>query len=138
MVDNRKHPIRGLWQRNGKFFARLTIETVDGRKKIQWTPLDAATVAEAQAGLRTLLVERQNNCKAALILSGLAEFQVPKIWAKKPCGIWAAVFHVSGRSFGFHSQHDPLFIRQPSLAGKRRTAEPACGKISSVHNLPKL
>ena len=61
VVDNRKHPIRGLWRRNGKFFARLTVETADGRKKIQWAPLDAVTVAEAQAGLRTLLVERENN-----------------------------------------------------------------------------
>jgi len=64
VVDNRKHPIRGLWRRTGKFYARLTIEAADGRKKIQWAPLVAATAAEAQAELRTLLVERaQNNLR---------------------------------------------------------------------------
>jgi integrase len=59
--DNRKHPIRGLWRRNGKFFARLTVEDADGRKKLQWAALQAGTVAEAQAEFRTLLVERQDN-----------------------------------------------------------------------------
>lgn len=61
LTDNRKHPIRGLWRRNGKFFARLTIEEADGRKKLQWAALDARTVAEAQAEFRTLLVERRDN-----------------------------------------------------------------------------
>ncbi|MEI6195199.1 MAG: site-specific integrase [Verrucomicrobiota bacterium] len=61
VVDNRKHPIRGLWRRHGKFYARLTVEEDDGRKKIQWAPLEAATAADAQAKFRTLLVERQDN-----------------------------------------------------------------------------
>ena len=62
--DNRKHPIRGLWRRNSKFYARLTVEEADGRKKVQWAPITAATPAEAQAELRTLLVERaQNNLR---------------------------------------------------------------------------
>ena len=25
VVDNRKHPVRGLWRRNGKYYARLTV-----------------------------------------------------------------------------------------------------------------
>ena len=49
MWDGRKHPIRGLWHRNGKDFARLTMEEDDGRKKLQWANLKAATAAEAQA-----------------------------------------------------------------------------------------
>lgn len=36
--DNRKHPIRGLWRRTGKFYARLTIEEADGRKKSNGPP----------------------------------------------------------------------------------------------------
>lgn len=41
VLDNRKHPIRGLWRRNGGFCARLTVEEADGRKKNQWAPLAA-------------------------------------------------------------------------------------------------
>lgn len=58
VLDNRKHPIRGLWKRNGHFLARLTVEGEAGHKAVKWVPLNAATVAEAQDEFRTLLVER--------------------------------------------------------------------------------
>ena len=45
--DSRKHPIRGLWRRNGKFVARLTVEDDAGRKATKWVPLEAHTVAAA-------------------------------------------------------------------------------------------
>jgi len=61
VVDNRKHPVRGLWRRNGKYYARLTVEEADGHKKKQWAPLAAGTAAEAQAEFRALLVKRKNN-----------------------------------------------------------------------------
>lgn len=61
VTDNRKHPIRGLWRRNGKFYARLSVEEEDGSTKMRWVPLAAKTVAQAQAEFRTLLVERQHN-----------------------------------------------------------------------------
>jgi integrase len=58
VLDNRKHPIRGLWRRNGKFVARITVEDDAGRKAVKWVPLEAQTTAEAQEEFRTLLVER--------------------------------------------------------------------------------
>jgi integrase len=61
VLDNRKHPIRGLWRRNGKFLARITTEDDAGRKSKKWVPLEAGTVAEAQEQFRTLLVERSEN-----------------------------------------------------------------------------
>jgi hypothetical protein len=45
VCDNRKHPIRGLWRRNGSLLARITIEDADGRKRVKWAKLAAATVA---------------------------------------------------------------------------------------------
>ena len=58
VFDNRKHAIRGLWRRNGKFVARITVEDDAGRKAVKWVPLDAQTAAGAREEFRTLLVER--------------------------------------------------------------------------------
>ncbi len=58
VLDNRKHAIRGLWRRNGKFVARITVEDDAGRKAVKWVPVKAETAAEAQEEFRTLLVER--------------------------------------------------------------------------------
>jgi integrase len=58
VLDNRKHAIRGLWRRNGKFVARITVEDDAGRKAVKWVPLKAETAAAAQEEFRTLLVER--------------------------------------------------------------------------------
>jgi len=60
-VDNRKHAIRGLWRRNGKFLARITVEDDAGRKAVKWVPLEAATAAEASQELDKLLVERSED-----------------------------------------------------------------------------
>jgi integrase len=60
-LDNRKHPIRGLWRRNGAFVARASIEGEAGRKVIRWIPLAAESAAEAQSELRKLLTEREEN-----------------------------------------------------------------------------
>jgi integrase len=60
VLDSRKQPIRGLWKRNGRFIARITIEGPDGGKLIRWKPLEnAKTVAEAQAALRKVLTDRE-------------------------------------------------------------------------------
>ena len=61
VLDNRKHAIRGLWRRNGKFVARITVEDAAGRKAVKWVPLEASSAAEAQEKFRTLLVERKEN-----------------------------------------------------------------------------
>src|SRR6266540_4106965 len=62
VLDNRKHPVRGLWRRNGQFVARITVEDDGGRKSVKWVPLEhASTTAEAQEEFRKLLVERGEN-----------------------------------------------------------------------------
>ena len=61
VLDNRKHPIRGLWRRNGAFVARVAVEDDAGRKAVRWVPLAAATAAEAQCEFRKLLTERDEN-----------------------------------------------------------------------------
>ena len=61
VLDNRKHAIRGLWRRNGKFLARITVEADDGSKKVSWVTLSATSAAEAQEEFRKLLVERSEN-----------------------------------------------------------------------------
>ena len=94
VLDNRKHPIRGLWRRNGKFYARLTVEDDAGRKKLQWATLNAATAAEAQSELRTLLVERKDNNLRQLSRSPLFTDYLNKVYmpllatsGKKPATI---------------------------------------------------
>src|SRR5436190_1191405 len=61
VLDNRKHPIRGLWKRNGSFVARITVEDDCGRKAVKWVPLEATTAAEANQELDKLVVERGEN-----------------------------------------------------------------------------
>jgi integrase len=72
--DNRKHPIRGLWRRNGNFYARITTGEINekGEKVIAWVPLvNASTASEAQDEFRTLLVERDENRLRPIGLSPL-------------------------------------------------------------------
>lgn len=61
VLDNRKHPVRGLWRRNGVFYARMTVEDQEGKKKVAWIKLAAASPAEAQTELRKVLTEREGN-----------------------------------------------------------------------------
>jgi integrase len=62
VLDGRKQPIRGLWQRNGKFIARIAIEDEAGIKSNRWVSLKGATtVAQAQEQLKTLHVDRTRN-----------------------------------------------------------------------------
>src|ERR1035438_8844584 len=59
--DERKRPIRGLWIRNGRYYAQLTIEDEHtGQKKVRRVPLEgAATPAQARQKLQDLLVNRR-------------------------------------------------------------------------------
>jgi integrase len=62
VYDGRKQPIRGLWERNGKFLARIAVEDDDGMKRTRWVPLeDAETVPQAQAKLAALHTDRSRN-----------------------------------------------------------------------------
>ena len=63
VYDGRRQPIRGLWQRNQRFYARLTVENPDdGRKEVRRVPLEGVTTAaEAKKALNRLLTQRENN-----------------------------------------------------------------------------
>ena len=63
VLDARKRPIRGLWQRGSRFYARIAVEDLNtGRKEVRRVPLEVAqTVAQAQAALRRLQTQREEN-----------------------------------------------------------------------------
>lgn len=62
VLDGRKRPIRGLWMRNARFYARVSIEDPKtGLKAVRRVPLAANTTAEAQGELRRLLTQREDN-----------------------------------------------------------------------------
>lgn len=60
-LDGRKQPIRGLWVRNGRFYAQLSVENpVTGEKRVRRVPLvngdnePVQTVAQAVAQMERL------------------------------------------------------------------------------------
>ena len=72
VCDNRKHPVRGLWRRNGGYLARITAEDDEGRKSVKWVPLtEATTDADAVVEFRKLLTEREENRLRPIGLSPL-------------------------------------------------------------------
>jgi integrase len=64
VYDKRKHAIRSLWIRNGRYYAQLSVEDTNGKKSVRRVPLtdkDGAavqTVADAVAALNRLKTER--------------------------------------------------------------------------------
>ena len=63
VLDGRKRPIRGLWQRGARFYARLAVEDLNtGRKEVRRVPLEGVqSVAQAQAAMRRLQTQREEN-----------------------------------------------------------------------------
>jgi integrase len=68
VFDGRKQPIRGLWERNGRFYAQLKVEnSITGIKKTRRVPLldkdrnPVTTVAQAIAELNRLRTQRADN-----------------------------------------------------------------------------
>lgn len=68
VFDGRKQPIRGLWVRNERFYARISVENPEnGKKEVRRVPLEGAeTVADARKALNQLLTKRENNDLPAL------------------------------------------------------------------------
>jgi len=66
VVDKRKRPIRGLWERNGRYYAQLTVEDqVTGFKQVKRVPMEGvSTDAQAVAKLHELLTQRRKGAKA--------------------------------------------------------------------------
>jgi integrase len=67
-IDARKRPIRGLWKRNGSFYAQLTIEDPNtGRKHVKRVRLDdVKTVAQATDAMVNLKKKRRDQKLPAL------------------------------------------------------------------------
>lgn len=68
VLDGRKQPIRGLWERNGRFYAQLKFEDANtGAKKTRRVPLldkdgnAVASSAEAKTALERLRTQRSDN-----------------------------------------------------------------------------
>ena len=57
VCDKRKRPIRGLWERNGRYYAQITVEDANtGLKRVKRVPLEGATTsAQAVAKFQELL-----------------------------------------------------------------------------------
>lgn len=60
VLDARNQPIRGLWKRNDRFYARLTVDDPHSkRRQVRRVPLpNAKTVAQARDALNELLNQR--------------------------------------------------------------------------------
>ena len=67
-MDKRKRPIRGLWERNGRYYAQLTVEDqVTGFKQVRRVPLEGVgTDAQAVAKLQELLTQRRKGALPVL------------------------------------------------------------------------
>ena len=71
VLDARKRPIRGLWIRGGRYYARLAVEDeFTGRRQVRRVPLPKAeSVAQAQTQLRRLQTRREDNALPILRLT---------------------------------------------------------------------
>jgi len=68
VCDKRKRPIRGLWERNGRYYAQITVEDANtGLKRVKRVPLEGATTsAQAVAKFQELLTERRKGALPVL------------------------------------------------------------------------
>jgi len=63
VFDERKRRVRGIWKRNGWFYARLNaVDEITGRKSTKRVRLETArTVAEAKIALQDLQIDRRDH-----------------------------------------------------------------------------
>ena len=65
VLDKRKRAIRGLWERNGRYYARISVE--DAVTGVKCVLLEGATTdAQAVAKLQELLVQRAKGTLSVL------------------------------------------------------------------------
>ena len=55
VLDSRKRRVRGVWQRNGHYYANLTVADDLGRKTWRWVLLAGVTFDEAKADYARLV-----------------------------------------------------------------------------------
>lgn len=58
VFDSARRRVRGLWRRNGRYFANLTVEDDLGRKSSQMVPLAGTTLDEVKLDYSRLVTER--------------------------------------------------------------------------------
>ena len=68
VLDGRKRPVRGLWLRGSRYYARIAVADFNtGRKTVRRVPLEGAdSVAQAVAQMRRLLTHREDNALPVL------------------------------------------------------------------------
>ncbi|MCI0539541.1 MAG: tyrosine-type recombinase/integrase [Verrucomicrobiales bacterium] len=68
ICDARKHPVRGLWKRNERYYAQITVDdSHTGHKKVKRIPLEgAATDAQAIKKFEDLKAERRKGALPVL------------------------------------------------------------------------
>src|SRR5580658_2199374 len=68
VLDQRKRAVRGLWERNGRYYAQITVEDPNtGIKKVKRVPLEGAvTSAQAVAKFQDLLSQRRKGALPVL------------------------------------------------------------------------
>jgi len=68
VLDQRKRAIRGLWERNGRYYAQITVEDLNtGLKRVKRVPLEgASTSAQAVAKFQELLTQRRKGALPVL------------------------------------------------------------------------
>src|SRR5271154_1043072 len=68
VLDQRKRAIRGLWERNGRYYAQITVEDqISGVKQVKRVPLEGAiTSAQAIAKFQDLLTQRRKGALPVL------------------------------------------------------------------------
>jgi integrase len=68
VLDQRKRAIRGLWERNGRYYAQITVEDANtGIKQVKRVPLEGATTnAQAVAKFQELLTQRRKGALPVL------------------------------------------------------------------------
>jgi integrase len=59
--DARNRKVRGLWERNGRFYAALWVDRGDGRKTARRFPLEARTLSEAKEAMEVLRNDRRED-----------------------------------------------------------------------------
>ncbi len=60
VLDESNHPVRGLWKRGDKFYARLNLRDSAGQSKQRRIPLSSQSVIQAKAELERLKTERHS------------------------------------------------------------------------------
>ena len=83
VFDARKRRVRGLWVRNGRYYARVAVpELGTGVTKVRRVPLEkAGTDAEAKAALRRLLTQREDKSLPTLGQTPKLSEYVPQYFA---------------------------------------------------------